>query len=113
MKAWPVQDRQSALQRVLDTCLKEGPQLVTRRGRKPQSWFLRTMAAARGSEQTDLKELLLTDIARTDDLFRRGANGGDEWPTSSNVDVRSRHKHYFRAQKGTAPWGCPCVAAEC
>ena len=32
MKVWPVQHAKACLSELLDTCLKEGPQLVTRRG---------------------------------------------------------------------------------
>jgi len=32
MKAWPVQDAKARFSEFLETCLAEGPQLVTRRG---------------------------------------------------------------------------------
>lgn len=32
MKVWPVQDAKARFSEFLDTCLAEGPQLVTRRG---------------------------------------------------------------------------------
>ncbi len=32
MKNWPVQDAKARFSEMLDTCLKHGPQLVTRRG---------------------------------------------------------------------------------
>jgi prevent-host-death family protein len=54
---------------VLDTCQREGPQVVTRRGREtamllPVEEWRRLQAAARPS----LKELLLAPEARTDGL---------------------------------------------
>jgi prevent-host-death family protein len=69
MKAWPVQDAKARFSEMLDTCLKEGPQLVTRRGEKAAV----LVAAAQWQRLAEankptLKELLLTDIARTDDL---------------------------------------------
>ena len=34
MKSWPVQDAKARFSELLETCLREGPQLVTRRGEK-------------------------------------------------------------------------------
>jgi antitoxin Phd len=65
MKTWPVQDAKARFSELLETCLREGPQLVTRRGQEaavlvpiPQ-W----QQLAHASELT-LKDLLLTDSAR-------------------------------------------------
>lgn len=65
MDAWPVQDAKARFSELLDRCLAEGPQLVTRRGADAavlvavEEWR-RLCAAARPS----LKELLLSDVAR-------------------------------------------------
>jgi antitoxin Phd len=32
VRAWPVQDAKARFSELLDTCLAEGPQIVTRRG---------------------------------------------------------------------------------
>ncbi len=32
MKTWPVQDAKARFSELLDTCLREGPQIVTKRG---------------------------------------------------------------------------------
>ena len=32
MRAWPVQDAKTRFSEMLETCLKDGPQLVTKRG---------------------------------------------------------------------------------
>jgi len=32
MKSWPVQDAQARFSEMLETCLKEGPQMITQRG---------------------------------------------------------------------------------
>ena len=69
MKSWPVQDAKARFSEFLDTCLAEGPQMVTRRGAEaavlvPAAEWRRLRAAARPS----LKDLLLSDDARTDDL---------------------------------------------
>jgi prevent-host-death family protein len=69
MKSWPVQDAKARFSEFLDTCLAEGPQMVTRRGAEaavlvPAAEWRRLCAAARPS----LKDLLLSDDARSDDL---------------------------------------------
>ena len=66
MKAWPVQDAKARFSELLETCLREGPQVVTRRGTDtavlvPISEWHRLNAA-----RPTLKELLLTDVGRTE-----------------------------------------------
>lgn len=67
MHSWPVQDAKARFSEFLDACLREGPQLVTKRGTEaavlvPVSQWRRLQASARPS----LKELLLSDEARAD-----------------------------------------------
>ena len=67
MQAWPVQDAKARFSEFLDTCLSDGPQMVTRRGAEaavlvPADQWQRLQAAARPS----LKQLLLSDQARAD-----------------------------------------------
>jgi antitoxin Phd len=72
MKTWPVQEAKARFSELLDTCLKEGPQLITRRG--AEAAILVPAAEWRRIAETSkptLKELLLTDWARTDDLVSR------------------------------------------
>jgi prevent-host-death family protein len=69
MKEWPVQDAKARFSELLETCQREGPQVVSRRGREtavlvPIQVWRRLQAMARPS----LKELLLAPEARTDDL---------------------------------------------
>lgn len=69
MSVWPVQDAKTRFSEFLDACVSEGPQVVTRRGTEtavlvPIDEWRRLQAAARPS----LKQLLLTDSARTDML---------------------------------------------
>lgn len=69
MPIWPVQDAKARFSELLDACVSEGPQVVTRRGTEtavlvPIHEWRRLQAAARPS----LKQLLLTDSARTDML---------------------------------------------
>lgn len=65
MKSWPVQDAKARFSELLETCLKEGPQVVTRRGIDaavlvPMNDWRRLQRSAKPS----LKELLLSDDAR-------------------------------------------------
>jgi prevent-host-death family protein len=69
MKTWPVQDAKARFSEFLDACLSDGPQLVTRRGAEaavllPVAEWRRLQANSRPS----LKELLLSDEARTEHL---------------------------------------------
>lgn len=67
MKVWPVQDAKARFSELLETCVTEGPQLVTKRGAEQavlvpiEQW--RRMAK---DEMPSLKDLLLTDFARGD-----------------------------------------------
>ncbi|HTT37369.1 MAG TPA: type II toxin-antitoxin system prevent-host-death family antitoxin [Burkholderiales bacterium] len=69
MKSWPVQDAKARFSEFLEKCLTEGPQMVTKRGAEAavlvaaEEWR-RLQASARPS----LKELLLSDQARTETL---------------------------------------------
>ena len=60
MTSWPVQDAKARFSELLDTCVREGPQMVTRRGAETavlvpvQQWRGLTQSA-----RPTLKELLL------------------------------------------------------
>ena len=65
VQAWPVQDAKARFSEMLETCLREGPQIVTKRGAEaavlmPMTEWRRLQRAARPT----LKELLLTNDAR-------------------------------------------------
>lgn len=67
MHTWPVQDAKARFSEFLDACLAHGPQMVTRRGTEaavlvPVEEWRRLEASAKPS----LKQLLLSDLARTD-----------------------------------------------
>jgi len=69
MHVWPVQDAKARFSEFLDSCLAEGPQMVTRRGVEaavliPVQEWRRLQAAA----QSSLKALLLADEARIEEL---------------------------------------------
>ncbi len=69
MKAWPVQDAKARFSELLEACITDGPQLVTRRGAEtavlvPVAEWRRLSATARPS----LKQLLLSDAGRTESL---------------------------------------------
>ena len=68
-RKWPVQDAKAKFSEFLDTALAEGPQIVTKRG--VETAVLLPIKQWRKLEQMtkpDLKELLLTSEARTEDL---------------------------------------------
>jgi len=67
MKQWPVQDAKARFSELLETCLREGPQVVTKRGAEaavlvPAEEWHRLQESARPS----LKALLLADAPRMD-----------------------------------------------
>lgn len=67
MKAWPVQDAKARFSEFLETCLSDGPQMVTKRGAEtavlvPATQWRRLQAAS----QSSLKQLLLSDQARAE-----------------------------------------------
>lgn len=69
MKHWSVQDAKARFSELLRASLSEGPQMVTLRGEEaavlvPAEEWRRLQEAKR----PNIKELLLTDWARTDDL---------------------------------------------
>lgn len=74
MKIWPVQDAKARFSEMLDACVSEGPQLVTKRGAEaaflvPAAEWRRMVEEARPT----LKALLLSDEARYDlDIPARG-----------------------------------------
>ncbi len=65
MKSWPVQDAKTRFSELLRTCLREGPQLITRRGEKTavlvsaEDW-----ENLNRTRQPTLKEWLLADSPR-------------------------------------------------
>jgi len=67
MKLWAVQDAKARFSELLDSCLSDGPQVVTRRGIEeavlvPAAVWRRMQEHARPT----LKELLLADEPRAD-----------------------------------------------
>ncbi len=74
MNNWQVQEAKARFSEMLDACIEEGPQVVTRRGAEaavlvPIDTWHRLQSAARPS----LKQLLLAEGARTGLLVpRRG-----------------------------------------
>lgn len=75
MNTWQVQDAKARFSELLDMCISEGPQMVSRRGTEtavlvPIAEWRRLASSARPS----LKSLLLNNEGRTDLLLpKRGA----------------------------------------
>ena len=67
MQTWPVHDAKARFSELLERCLTEGPQMVTKRGAEaavlvPASEWRRLQASSRRS----LKDLLLSEDGRAD-----------------------------------------------
>jgi antitoxin Phd len=67
MRTWPVQDAKARFSELVDTCLRDGPQLVTKRGAEavvlvPVDDWRRMQRSARPT----LKELLLAEQPRAE-----------------------------------------------
>ena len=62
MRAWAVQDAKARFSEMLETCLKEGPQVVTKRGAEAAVLFVPVAEWRRvqRSVRPTLKELLLS-----------------------------------------------------
>lgn len=67
MKAWPVQDAKARFSEMLETCLREGPQMVTRRGQEAAVLVpIEEWERLAKTNRPTLKELLLADEPRFD-----------------------------------------------
>ena len=67
MRTWPVQDAKARFSELLDRCLSEGPQTVTKRGVEAAVLVpAREWQRMRQLAQPSLKELLLGDGPRFD-----------------------------------------------
>lgn len=67
MKSWPVQDAKARFSELLETCLKEGPQMVTRRGAEAAVVVsVNDWRRFQQSARPTLKELLLSPSPRGD-----------------------------------------------
>ncbi len=67
MKTWPVQDAKARFSEMLDACLRDGPQVVTRRGTDAAVLVpMREWQRIRLTAKPSLKELLLSDQGRGD-----------------------------------------------
>ena len=67
MKSWPVQDAKARFSELLETCLKEGPQIVTKRGADAAVLVpLADWERLQQSSRPTLKELLLAPSPRAD-----------------------------------------------
>ena len=65
MKSWPVQDAEARFSEMLDVCLSDGPQLISRRGVDAAVLVpLKDWQSLKRAAKPTLKELLLADAAR-------------------------------------------------
>jgi len=64
---WPVQDAKARFSELLDTCLREGPQIVTKRGTEAAVLVaMEDWRRLQHSARPTLKELLLADEPRAE-----------------------------------------------
>ena len=64
MKTWPVQDAKARFSEMLETCLKDGPQTVTKRGTEAAVLVpARDWKRMKQSARPTLKELLLSSLS--------------------------------------------------
>jgi len=67
MNIWPVQDAKSRFSELLDTCISEGPQVVTRRGTEAAVLIpIAEWKRLNNNARVSLKTLLLADDRRVD-----------------------------------------------
>jgi antitoxin Phd len=66
MSAWPVQDAKARFSEMLDVCLNEGPQVVSRRGVDAAVLVPIDQWRRLQGDAPTLKDLLLSDNARLD-----------------------------------------------
>ena len=64
MRTWPVQDAKARFSEMLDECLKDGPQIVSRRGVEAAVLVPIDQWRRLGGDAPTLKDLLLSDDAR-------------------------------------------------
>jgi antitoxin Phd len=84
MQTWPIQDAKARFSEFLETCLAQGPQMVTKRGSEaavlvPVDEWRRLQAAARPS----LKQLLLSDQGRSELLLPARGRARRRTPTAA------------------------------
>lgn len=74
MRSWPVQDAKARFSELLESCLKEGPQIVSKRGADAAVMVsLKEWQRLQMSARPSLKALLLSAEARADlELPQRG-----------------------------------------
>ena len=83
MNVWPVQDAKARFSELLDACVNDGPQLVSRRGTEeavlvPISEWKRLQSAARPS----LKNLLLMEDGRVEMVLPKRGSARRRAPSS-------------------------------
>ena len=85
MRTWPVQDAKARFSEFLETCLREGPQIVTKRG--AEAAVLISVAEwrrLREGARPSLKSLLLAEEPRT--VLTMPARGGRRRRAAGRLD---------------------------
>lgn len=70
MQTWPVQDAKARFSEFLETCISNGPQMVTKRGAEAAVLVpIEVWRRLQNSEKPTLKSLLLGNNKQQDDLI--------------------------------------------
>ncbi len=75
MRAWPVQDAKARFSEMLETCLKDGPQLVTKRGADAAVLVpVEEWEKLKRFQRPTLREILLASASKNElEIPKRGA----------------------------------------
>jgi antitoxin Phd len=69
MNTWAVQDAKARFSELLDACVENGPQMVTRRGAETAVLVpLAEWKLLNSQRRPTIKDVLMTDFARTENL---------------------------------------------
>ncbi len=70
MKSWPVQDAKARFSELLETCIAQGPQVVTKRGAEAAVLVsIEEWRRAKAGQGKTIKDVLMADHPRVNDLM--------------------------------------------
>jgi antitoxin Phd len=74
MRSWPVQDAKARFSEMLETCMRDGPQMVTKRGEEVAVVVpLHEWEMMKKAERPSLKDVLLTSASKYElEIPKRG-----------------------------------------
>ncbi len=110
MDSWPEKEAEARFGEMLERCLAEGPQIVTREEAEAAVLVslregMRPASVTRSNDNrsgSSLKEWLMTDFARGDNPTWNEGHSSSGHPTST-IDVSLRRERRLRATPHSAP----------